>query len=384
MAHRMRLHHSIPALLAVALLPAAGSAQEIKVEKVAVAKLDPAQPRLYAVDIAINHIVDGRAYVLNPETLEMMGLIGTGFAGLFYAPKDRGEVYVATTYYPKLTRGDRSDWLEVYDTATLELKREIRLTPKRAQALNYRPLMQGSADGRFVFVQNATPATSISVVDLKTNRQSGEIPNPGCYGIYPSATNPSVFSTLCGDGAMRTYVLDKSAGKATQKASAKFFDADKDALFSHAERDGDTLWFASFTGNLYRVSIAGETAALEEKIPLADGIEGDWRPGGYQTHAFDAKAGIMYLLMHKGGAEGSHKNPGEEIWAFDVKAKKLLGRSPTPPATSLTILGGDKPALFAVNPVEATVIRFDVEAGGTVREAKSAKVGEAVLQLEAK
>lgn len=360
------------------------AAQDIKPEKIAIEKLDPAAARIYAVDIAINHIVDGRAYVVNPESLELMGLIGTGFAGLFYAPKGRDEVYVATSYYPKLTRGDRSDWVEVYDTATLSLKKEIRIVSKRAQALNYRPLMQGSADGRLLFVQNATPATSVTVVDLKAGKQTGEVQNAGCYGIYPSASKPLVFSTLCGDGTMGTYVLDGKAAKATRKASAKFFDADADAIFSHAEQDGDTLWFVSYAANIYKVSIAGETAVLEDKIPIAQGVEGDWRPGGYQMHAYDAKTGILYILMHKGGAEGSHKNPGEEIWAFDVKAKKVLARSPTPPATSLTILPGDKPALFTVNPLEATIVRFDVEAGGAVKEAKAAKVGEAVLQLEAK
>mgnify|MGYP001221583760 CR=1 FL=1 len=371
-------------LASAAVLPTVATAEDLRPEKVTVARLDAATPRIYAVDIAINHIVDGRAYVLNPETLEMIGLIGTGFAGQFYVPKGRDEVYVATSYYPKLTRGDRSDWLEVYDTQTLELKKEIRIVSRRAQALNYRPLMQASTDGRFMFVQNATPATSVTVVDMKAGKQSGEVPNPGCYGIYPAAAKPNVFSTLCGDGTMRSFTLDAKGSKASAKASAKFFDADKDALFLHAEQDGDTLWFVSFQGVVHKVSIAGETATVEDSFALAKDVEGDWRPGGYQPMALDAKAGMLYVLMHKGGAEGSHKNPAEEIWAIDLKAKKVAGRSPTQPATTLAILPGAKPALFGVNPIDAAVIRYDIEAGGAVKETKTAKVGEAVIQLEGK
>ena len=62
---------------------------------------------------------------------------------------------------------------------------------------------------------------------------------------------------------------------------------------------------------------------------MTEGVEGNWRPGGYQTHAFHPKSGVLYVLMHKGGAEGSHKNPAEEIWAYDLRNKKLLSRSPT-------------------------------------------------------
>jgi methylamine dehydrogenase heavy chain len=244
--------------------------------------------------------------------------------------------------------------------------------------------MQGSVDGRFVLIQNVTPATSITVVDVKSGKVTGEVANPGCYGIYPSATAGARFATLCGDGTVRGYTLDKAGRKAEIKASAKVFDADKDALFVHAEPDGTSLLFVSFKGDIYRISVDGDVPTLVETIPMTAGTEGDWRPGGYQPIAFDAKTGILYALMHKGGTEGSHKNPAEEIWAFDVKSKKILARSPSQLATSLTILPGDAPALFAVNPIDVSIIRYEIEPGGGVKEGKVSKVGEAVVQLEAK
>jgi methylamine dehydrogenase heavy chain len=357
----------------------------VKQEEVTVEKIPAETSRVFLADIAINHIVDGRLYVLKADDLKFLGLIATGFLGTIYVPHDKSNILVATTYYSKLTRGDRLDLLEVYDASTLDLKEEIEIPKTRAQALNYRPLMQGSADDRFVFIQNATPATSITVVDTTAKKTSAEISNDGCYGTYPARGNPLRFSTICGDGTFGTYMLAQDGTSAERKASAKLFDADQDALFSHAERDGDTWLFMSYGGTVHRVNLEGEAAELVETFPLNKDIEGGWRPGGYQPTAYHAGSGVLFVLMHSGGAEGSHKNPAEEIWAFDTKEKKLLSRSPTKPATSLTVATAEAPALFAINPIEATVIRYTADPANqfTLKEGNVEKVGETVVQVEA-
>ena len=102
---------------------------------------------------------------------------------------------------------------------TLALKSEIPIATTRAQALNYRPLLQGSSDNRWIFAQNATPATSISVVDLKAQKQTAELPNAGCYGIYPAAGNGLRFATMCGDGTFGSYTLKEDGSAAERKAS---------------------------------------------------------------------------------------------------------------------------------------------------------------------
>jgi methylamine dehydrogenase heavy chain len=89
--------------------------------------------------------------------------------------------------------------------------------------------------------------------------------------------------------------------------------------------------------------------------------------------------------MHPNGAEGSHKNPGEEIWAFDVANKKLLSRSPTKTAFALTTGPGEgSPVLFAANLVEAMVHRYTSDPGNgfALTEAGSVKAGELPIQLE--
>jgi methylamine dehydrogenase heavy chain len=369
------------ALTALAAQPA--TAQDaLAPETVTIEVIPAGTPKLFVADIAISHIVDGRLYVYEANSLKKLGLIGTGFAGQVYVPPTGDVVYVSTSYVEKISRGKRSDFLEIYDSNALTLKAEIPISSNRAQALNYRPLMQGSSDGKWMFIQNATPATSISIVDLGGAKQTAEVPNPGCYGIFPSSKDGGLFATMCGDGTFGSYRINADGSGADRKASAKLFDADEDALFIHGERDGDTWLFLSFGGTIYRVDIEGDTATVVEKIPLA---QDGWRPSGYQTHVYDPASGVLFALMHPKGEEGSHKNPAEEIWAFDVKAKTLLSRSPTTTAFSLTMGRGDgPPVLYAVNLVESKVHRYttDPASGYALTPDGETAAGEAPIQIE--
>lgn len=378
----MRLKALALATTALAALVQPAAAQEVlKPETVTVETIPPGTPKVFVADIAIGHIVDGRLHVLHADTMQYLGLIGTGFAGQVYVPAGKDVVYVSTSYQEKLTRGRRTDWLEVYDSSTLSLKQEIEISTTRAQALNYRPLMQGSVDGRWMFIQNATPATSISVVDLQAAKQTAEVSNAGCYGIFPAAGDGMRFSTMCGDGTFGSYVLAGDGSDAARKASDKIFDADSDALFIHGERVGNDWIFVSFTGNVYVVNIEGDVAHLVDRFSFAaDG----WRPSGYQTHAYHAKSGTLFVLMHPNGAEGSHKNPGEEIWAIDMASKKVVSRSPTSTAFAVNVSQGDQPVVYAIDLVNVKTLRYTSDAanGHALTLAGEGRGGEAPIQLE--
>jgi methylamine dehydrogenase heavy chain len=370
---------------ASAWLTSFAAAQEpLQPEQVTVEPIPRGTPKLFVQDLVIDHIVDSRMRVMDANSLKLLGIVGTGFLGQVYVPPKQNVFYVSTTYIEKITRGKRSDWLETYDSNTLQFKSEIPIATTRAQALNYRPLLQGSSDNRWIFVQNATPATSISVVDLNAQKQTGEIANAGCYGIYPSATDAMRFATMCGDGSFGSYTLAADGASAERQGSGRIFDSDNDALFIHGERDGNNWIYMSFTGNIYLVDLEGPTGKLVEKIEMTKGIEGNWRPGGYQTHAFHPKSGVLFVLMHKGGAEGSHKNPAEEIWAYDLRNKKLLARSPTTTAFSVTVGQGDDPVVYAIDLVGTKVMRYTADASKdyALTPAGEQKAGSTPIQVE--
>lgn len=357
-------------------------AEDIKPEKVTAGTIPEDLKRVYLVDLAINHIIDGRAYVLDADKLDVKGIIELGFLGLLYAPPKSNKVYVASTYYDRLTRGKRADVITIFDAGTLKPLDEIPIPNKKVQPIQYRPLFTGSADGKFLYVQNATPATSITIVDI-AKKSSAEIPAPGSYGTYPSIGNSTHVSTLCGDGTFGTYALNAAGTEGKRQASAKLFDADKDAWFIHGEKNGTNYNFVSFNGVITTVSLDGDQAKLVDSFPIAQGVEGDWRPGGYQPIAVDPAKGVAYVLMHSKGTEGSHKNPSEEVWSVDLKTKKVVSRSKAPPMTSLTI-AADGASLFGINPLEAAVVKLAVDSGKdyAVTQGAVTKVGETASQIE--
>lgn len=155
-------------------------------EQVTVDPLPPPSPtRMYVQDVALSHIVDGRLHIVDGATMRYEGMLGTGLTGLVALAPDRREIYVATSYLSRLNRGTRTDTVDVYDSQTLTLKEEIVIPPKHAQALPYKGVMGVTGDGRFILVQNATPASSIAVVDRKASKPVAEVPTPGCWGIPP-------------------------------------------------------------------------------------------------------------------------------------------------------------------------------------------------------
>ena len=242
--------------------------------------------RIYVADVAINHITDGRLRVFGARDGKLLGMFNTGFAGNFALSPSSDEVYVATTYLSRGGRGERADVLEVWDSTTLGLKHEVLLPPHRAQALNYRGLVRATGDGRFVLVQNATPATSVTVVDLARRAVASEIATPGCWGVWPIGQSRR-FATLCGDGKMVTIALDESGQAGERQASDKLFDADQDPWFHHAEVVGERMFYVSFKGVLSELDLSGPSARLVRSASFvnAAAAKAGWRPGGYQAFA---------------------------------------------------------------------------------------------------
>lgn len=362
---------SILVAVAAAWCLAAPAAAQLATEALAVAKLPPPdEHRLYVSDITIQHIVDNRLHVLDGASGRYLGQFATGYAGQSVLSRDRKELYVTTSYYARLSRGARSDVVEIHDPTTLDLVAEIPIPPRRAQALPYEGLVRSSVDGRWLFVQNVTPATSVTVVDLKARKFAAEIPNPGCWAIIPSETAADRFSTICGDGTLQTMVLAADGSLASSTRSEPFFDADVDPIFVQSQflgatgAAGDRHALVSFRGKVHVVDLSQETARIEPAWSLvgaADARRG-WRPGGYQLFAVHRGQHRMYIGMHKGGAEGSHKNPAEEIWVVDLRKRERVARLPGHMAVAMVVSQTPKPTLYGLDAVAMAIARFDAGA----------------------
>lgn len=385
---RTRLRRVITPLVAavssaLALLAAAPALAELPVETLTTERL-PADTthRLYIADMAMGHIIDGRLHLLDGRNMRYLGLIGTGFAGSFAITPDRRQIVVATTYHSRLQRGTRTDVVEVYNADDLTFQYEIEIPAKHVQGLMIKPLLAFTPDGRHLLIQNATPATSISIVDLQARKFITESPNPGCYGLLPWSDGTPRFSSVCGDGTLSTIRVDGAGQPSAPQRSAAFFDPDKDPVYMHFERLDKQLVLLSYHGTVHTLTLSGDTPSFAPTwnfVSAADRRQG-WRPGGFQLFAIDSTTGRMIVSMHPKGIEGSHKNPAEQLWVLDLKTQQRVTRAPGHMALSMTV-SGDR--LFTLNAANNTVQAFDLRRPNGLRKplAVSAPVGEAPVYL---
>lgn len=359
-----RIRHVLCAVASVWLVTLVARA-ELPAETLSVAKLAPPNAhRLYVSDITIQHIVDNRLHVIDGEHFKYLGQVSTGYAGQSTLSRDRSELYVTATYFPRLSRGERSDTVQIFDALTLEWLSEILIPPRRAQALPYYGIVRTSLDNRWLFVQNATPAASVTVVDLKARKFAAEIPNPGCWIIIPSETAANRFSTLCGDGTLQTMVLNEDGTLKSKAKSTRFFAPDEDPVYVQTQNIGDQHHFVSFQGKVYVADLAEETPKVSEPWSLVNATDakGRWRPGGYQLFAVHRDSKRLFVAMHKKGEEGTHKNPADEVWVFDLATKKRLARLPGHAAVALVVTQEARPTLYALDAVKMAIAKFDAGA----------------------
>jgi methylamine dehydrogenase heavy chain len=288
----------------------------------------------------------GAIHVFSASDLTYRGNMSGGSMGQILLSRDGRTAYMTSVYLKRISYGPAEMVLHIFDVATLSPIKEIALPPKLAMALSLEGMLGQSADGRFLFIQNATPATSVTVIDLVAGKVASEIPAPGCFGIYPSLHGYE-FSTICGDGTFATFTLKADGLKSERAQSKKIFDVDRDPIFMPSARAGTDLVFISFNGNVYRVNDSGAAVALVETYPVTTGVEGGWAPGGSQLIGYNKPNKILFIGMHPNAKEGSHKDPAKEIWAYNLATRKLQYRSPVEDIQSLTVTDAPSPVVYA-------------------------------------
>jgi methylamine dehydrogenase heavy chain len=240
----------------------------------------------------------------------------------------RGEVYSVDVGYTRGLRGERTDFITIYDLASLAYKDEI-VFPTRAATGNTSIAYSAMIGPRFLAVFNQFPATSVSILDLDARRFVGEIGVSGCAGIYP--IDDRRFATLCGDGTVGIVEIDDEGHQKSFSHSAKFFDTIEDPVFMAGARNAERWTFVSFEGMVHTIDFSGSEAQILPAWSLLgeDEAGSNWRPGGLQLVALHAPTNRLFVVMHEGGP-GSHKDAGPEIWVHDLDSHERLERIEAP------------------------------------------------------
>ncbi|GAA4490369.1 amine dehydrogenase large subunit [Gluconacetobacter tumulicola] len=287
-------------------------------------------------------------YIYSAQDLTLKGSVSGGAWGLSTLSRDGNTAYMASSFFSRITYGTGEDILQVFDVPTNTVRKEIRLPFKVTQYTPDASQLRLSADEKFIYVQNATPATSVTVVNLESAKVSQEIPQPGCYGIYP-ATEGHSFSTICTDGSFMTFSMGADGTTFTSRKSEKIFDVDNDPIYLASARAGDDLLFISYNANVYRLSDKSGVIRKVNVTSLTRGVSGNWGTSGYGVLSYNDANNVLFVTMYPNHHEGTHHRGGKQIWAYDLARGTLLSRSPVNDISTIAVSTGEKPSLYGLN-----------------------------------
>lgn len=223
-------------------------------------------------------MVAGRVVVVDPDQKCMLGMVSTGFTAPSTLSRDGKLLYTADLFYSRGTRGTRTDVLTAWDTSTLSPSWEVVIPSKRSMSLTQRYSIGTSADDLFVYIYNFTPSTSITVVNAESRSVVGELAIPGCVLSQPVGKRR--LASLCGNGSIQLITLD-DAGKEVARSQTRFFDPDAEKLVERAVNVGDTYYYTTTTGTIYRHHSCGRPVwqGAEDSPGLGAGAAGSRQEG---------------------------------------------------------------------------------------------------------
>ena len=306
--------------------------------------------------------------IFDGESGKMKGMLQIPSLGNLSLDPQGHFYYVAETIWSKGNRGVRQDMVSIYDVEHLKLQAEVPV-PGRLLGGTTLNNFAVSANGKWAFLYNMTPSSSIEVVDLVKRKHQQTVQLPGCAGIFASGQDG--VSALCSDGSMAT-VTFSAAGKATVSKSSPFFPVAKDPVFDTVvvDRTKGVATFVSYTGKVYSATLGPNPQfsapwSLQSAAGMRDAVAApldvNWIPGGRQPYAVNRVTGRMYVLMHVGEL-WSQKEAGEEIWTVDLATHKLIGRHATPGKVgSIQVSQEAAPMVFVSGGPEGKVFMLDAE-----------------------
>jgi len=331
--------------------------------------------------MSVTNMLEGKAHLVDADSGRYLGMLSTGYwHNRLVIPSSNKEIYSTQTFYPRGTYGKRTDLVVVYDAPTLAPIAEIEIPPKRMTNVPTIGNAQITDNDRFVLVFNFNPAQTVSVVDVIDRKFVGEIESAGCSFIYPMGGLR--FFMICGDGSLLDVRLDKAGGVQAKSRTGQLFDPPGDFIEEDGVRVGNSWYFSSRGGLIYSVTpepsrlAFGEPWSLFSKTDRAEG----WHTGGFHPLGMHNASGRMYVLVLQGG-EFSHKDPGEEIWVYDLHQKKRLDRIKLRnPTTIMRVSQDPDPRLYTAFVGSDSLDIYDALNGSFLRTVGQIGVSPSYLQ----
>jgi methylamine dehydrogenase heavy chain len=201
--------------------------------------------------------------------------------------------------------------------------------------------------------------------------------------VYP--TGPRSFFSICGDGALLETTLTDGGTLARHERTAELIDVLKDPLSEKGVRRGDTWLFASFEGVLHPLRATGAGVETQPTWPLftPQELAQQWRTGGLQHLAVHSASGRLFAIVHQGGGPETRKDPGEQVWVYDLASHRRVQTITTRNKVgSIQVSRDSQPLLFACYFERNQLDIYDATSGKYLRTVESLGLTPTVLVLQ--
>jgi methylamine dehydrogenase heavy chain len=300
------------------------------------------------------------------DSREVKGQLQAHDSATLLVADKRPEIYVADTVWSRGQWGTRTDFITVYDKQSFKVVDEIVLPGgKRGLITAMEGMFAFTDDQRMALVFDFTPASAVTVVDLVKRTVLGDVEIPGCSLIYPTGSRG--FSTLCSSGSLLSIRLDANGAVVARSESKAFNPLDTDPLFTASASIGGVRYFPSLHGRIQPIDMRADEVKILADWPLVPAADaaGNWRPSGWQLIGSDGEK-LLYVLMQPDAHEGTHKDPGTEVWVFNAATKSRIKRLRlVRPGSSIALTHTAEPLLLVQAGLRIDV--YDAAGGVLVR-----------------
>ena len=100
------------------------------------------------------YLVSSKVWILEGDTMQYKGMASAGYTANLVLSHDMSAFYVTETYWPRGSRGDRTDVVTTYDAKTLNPTDEVILPKGRFLVVPKKYNAQISSDGRYLYSFN--------------------------------------------------------------------------------------------------------------------------------------------------------------------------------------------------------------------------------------
>ena len=339
----------------------------------------PDARRVYVLDPAHFAVVT-QQFVVDGSTGRLLGMTDGGFLPQPLASSDGSFFAQVSSVWSRVARGDRTDYVEVFDPKTLLPIADIELPDEAWRFLigTYQWMNALTPDNKHVLYYQFSPAPAVGVVNLEEKKFDRLLEVPDCYHIFPAS--PTVFYMNCRDGSLAR--VDFANGE-TNVTNTEVFHTEEELLINHpaySSRTGRLVW-PTYTGKIYQMDLTAEAATFREPIEALTEEEraDNWRPGGWQQTAYHRQSDRIYLLVDQRD-EWRHKAPSRFVVVIDAATgerinKIELGRD----IDSINVSQDAEPLLYALSAGTQTLHIHDAETGEELRSVKQLGHGPQVI-----